>query len=126
MKNFIPFLLLSVLLFAGMKFVHQVEKEKLPSQEVLKDNPSDSVRTFPTLKEFIFSPAAKKKVARQSTVSSLHWLQPSDFKPICYYNCKLLSSSKNGLCFFPGGLSLRASSRPLYDETWKRQFIQFL
>ena len=125
MKNLLPFLLFSLLLFTGMKFMNHFQQEKV-SKAVLKKNPPDSLSMSPIPKAHIFSQKSKKKVLKASPVSYLQWLQPSAFKAHCYYNCKLLSSSKNGLCFFPGGLSIPASSKPVYDELWKRQFLEYL
>ncbi len=123
MKNFIPFLFVSLLLFIILKSTNHTP-EKVPKTELHKKT-SDSLRSQVNQKEVIFFEKFQQKVVQRSPLASLVRLQPSDFKAYCYFNCKLLSSSKNGLCFFPGGLSLPDRSRPLFDKTWKRQFIQY-
>jgi hypothetical protein len=119
MKKIFPFILISVFLFVTMKFINHVNEES--KSFVKSDSLTSDYRPLP--KEIIIQ--TKQEINSRRSVKILPRLQPSDFKAHCFYNCKLLPIS-NGLCFFPGGLSTSVDSKPLYDQHWKRQFVQYL
>ena len=123
MKNFFPILLVFLLLFVILKSTGP-SKDKIPKTELQKKK-SDSLHSVIIPKELIFFEKFQKNSIKRIPIACLIRLQPSYFKAHCYFNCKLLSSSKNSLCFFPSGLSLPDNSKPRYDKEWKRQFIQY-
>jgi len=120
MKKFLPFLFISIFLFVTMKFINHVNKQ---TQGFIKPDSLTSYNLNQVPKEIIFR--TKQEIVLPRTAQVIPRRLPSDFKAYCFYNCKLLPIS-NGLCFFPGGLSTSVDSKPLYDQYWKHQFIQFL
>lgn len=120
MKKFIPFLLISLLLFVTMKAINHINQG---NGGFVKPDSLSSCSMSDLPKEIIFR--TRQEIVSPRTTQSLPRLQPSDFKAHCFYNCKLLPAS-NGLCFFPGGLSTSVDSKPIYDQYWKRQFVQYL
>lgn len=124
MKKFIPFLLVSIALFVTMKGINHINKQN--SIFVKPDSlRSCSIGILKLPKEIIFRTEKESVTIPIFSSAALPRLLPSDFKAYCFYNCKLLPVSK-GLCFFPGGLPTSVESKPLYDQYWKRQFIQYL
>jgi hypothetical protein len=123
MKKFIPFLLISILLFVTMKAINHVNSKE---GSFVKPDSLVSVALNPSISKGIIFRTREEYVSVPSFYPAIHTrLQPSDFKAHCFYNCKLLPVS-NGLCFFPAGLSTSVDSKPIYDQYWKRQFIQYL
>jgi len=125
MKKFIPFILVSTLLFITMKGINHFNGEDTLPKDTSGVS-ADSLQGFSLQREIIFCVDSQTKLTKRKNLACLSRLQPSDFKASCFHNCKLLSSSKNGLCFFPAGLSSPEISKPLYDEVWKRQFLQYM
>lgn len=123
MKQFLPFILISIFLFVTMKAINHVYKEE---KKITPDKVSPYSMVYPVpYKDSIILCRFDCVTSMPIRDASLYRAKPSDFKPYYFFNCKLLSNS-NGLCFYPGGLTLNEESRPLYDESWKRQFVQFM